>query len=335
MKVAFFSIRDYDKPFFEKANEGYGHTLRFFEQSLNPETAKLSQGCEAVCAFVQDDLSRKTLQALKKHKISTVALRCSGFNQVDLQAAKELQFTILTVPKYSPHAVAEHAVALMLSLNRKIPKAWSHTKEGNFSLSGLMGFDMFKKTAGIIGTGYIGSCLAEILHGFGCEILAYDPKPNPSLKRLITYTSLREIWKKSDIISLHCPLNEQTKHLISAKVLLEMKPGVMLINTSRGALLDTHAVIEALKQKQLGYLGIDVYEEEENLFSKDLSSEIIQDDTFSRLLTFPNVIVTSHQAYFTKEALQSISQQTLAGLSSLEKKEPCENVLWDGSSLSS
>jgi D-lactate dehydrogenase len=330
MRVAVLSAKSYDREFLTAANaEGrFGHELTFLEPRLSERTAPLAHGFPTVCVFVNDHADRPVLQMLARGGTRLLALRCAGFNQVDLSAAKELGITVVRVPAYSPYATAEHAVALMLALNRKIVRANARTREGNFSIEGLLGFDMHGKTAGVIGTGKIGSIVCRILHGFGCRLLAYDIVPNADCERLgVRYVSLPELYAESDIITLHCPLTPQTRHLINAAALERMNADVMLINASRGAMIDTPAVIEALKSGKIGYLGLDVYEEEENLFYEDRSLQGIPDDVFARLLTFPNVLITGHQAYFTREALRNIATTTLADIRDVEQGRPCVNAV--------
>ena len=319
MKVAVFNTKKYDREFLEEANRDQGHELIFFEPHLTSETCKLAFGFEAICVFVNDRLDKQTLTLLAENGIRLIALRCAGFNNVDLQTASDLGITIARVPAYSPHGVAEHAVALILALNRKIYRAHNRVRDGNFSIDGLLGFELYGKNIGIIGTGNIGSNIARIMKGFGANVLAYDPISNPDCIRIgIKYFTLGELFEQSDIISLHLPLTHDTHHIINKDALDQMKKGAMLINTSRGGLVDTSAVIEALKSGKVGYLGLDVYEEEEELFFEDLSGHILQDDTFARLLTFPNVVITGHQAFFTKEALKDIAETTIANIISFE-----------------
>lgn len=326
MKVAVFNTKPYDRLFFEKANEKYRHELVFLEPRLTAETASLAHGFPAVCIFVNDRLDAPALEILSRNSTRLIALRCSGFNNVDLVAAKARGFCVVRVPAYSPHAVAEHTIALLLDVNRKIHRAYSRVREGNFSLEGLLGFDLHGLTAGIVGTGKIGAAVAQILHGFGCRLLAYDVAPNPACRRLgVDYVSLDELLRQSDIITLHCPLTPETRHLIDAAALAKMKNGVVLINTSRGALIDTQAVIDGLKSGKIGHLALDVYEEEADLFFEDLSEQVIQDDVFSRLLTFPNVVITGHQAFFTREALFNIADTTLANITAYEQQQRCKN----------
>ena len=328
MKVAVFSTKAYDRTFLEAVNKRFGHELSFFSARLVTETTPLAVGYPAVCVFVADDLGREVLKSLKAGGTSVVALRSAGFNNVDLLAAAELGFTVVRVPAYSPHAVAEHTVALMLSLNRKIHRAYARVREGNFSLDGLMGFDFHGRTVGIIGTGQIGLVVAQIMKGFGCRLLGHDVRTNPECESLgMRYCGLDELYEQSDIISLHCPLTPQTHHLIDTQAVARMKPGVMLINTSRGAVVDTRAVIGALKSGKIGSLGLDVYEEEQDVFFEDLSNRVLQDDVLARLLTFSNVVVTGHQAFFTREAMERIAEVTLGNISDVEQGRPCENKL--------
>jgi len=326
MRVAVFSTKPYDRLSFSKANADYQHDLTFFEPRLVQHTARLATGFDAVCVFVNDQLDRQVLQILASGGTRLIALRCAGFNNVDLVAAAELNMTVVRVPAYSPYAVAEHTLGLILAVNRKIHRAYNRVRESNFALDGLLGFDLHGQTVGIIGTGQIGRVVARILHGFGCDLLAHDPYPNPDLETVgVRYTDLPDLLANSDIITLHCPLTPATRHLINPDTLAHMKPGVMVINTSRGALLDTQAVIDALKSGRIGYLGLDVYEEEADLFFEDLSNEVIQDDVFMRLLTFPNVLITAHQAFFTRDALTEITETTLGSLSAYENNAPLVN----------
>jgi len=326
MRVAMFSTKVYDKNFFETQNRTHGHDIAYLEARLTHQTTTLAEGYDAVCVFVNDIVDADILRVLSEKGIKLIALRCAGFNNVDVRVAHELGMQVVRVPAYSPYAVAEHTIGLMLALNRKIHRAYARVREGNFALDGLMGFDMRGKTVGIIGTGKIGQCVAELLRGFGCGLIAYDPYPNQESKDLgVEYIALRDLFTRSDIITLHCPLIPETYHIIDDTAIRMMKPGVMLINTSRGALIDTPDVIEALKDGTIGYLGLDVYEEEGDLFFEDLSDKVIQDDVFSRLLTFPNVIITGHQAFFTGDAMKSIAETTLANISAVDKGEKCEN----------
>ncbi len=315
MKIALFSTKSYDKDYFTRMNSKFQYELSFFETSLKTETVKLAAGFDAVCAFVNDRITRSTILELKNLKVQIIALRCAGFNNVDLEAAHEFNIKVVRVPAYSPHAVAEHATALILSLNRKIHKAYHRVRDNNFSLERLAGFDLYGKTTGIIGTGNIGLEFAKIMLGFGCKVHAYDVKSNPDVESLgVQYTDLETLFKTSDIISLHCPLTPETNEIINRNSLAKMKKGVMLINTSRGKLINTLDVIESLKNRHLGYLGIDVYAEEEKLFFKDLSEKIIDDEEISRLMSFPNVLITAHQGFLTHEALEQIAQTTLQNI---------------------
>jgi len=326
MNAAFFSTKKYDQDFFNSINTDFNHKLTFFETALNKHTASLTKDYNAVCVFVNDDLNAATIEKLAKNGVQLIALRCAGFNNVDLKAAAEKNIKVVRVPAYSPQAVAEHAVALILTLNRKTHKAYNRVRENNFSLEKLTGFNLYGKTVGVIGTGIIGQCFAKIMLGFGCKVLAYDIKPNEELKRSgVEYVELETLLKASDIISLHCPLNEHTHHLIDQNAFEKMKDGAMLINTGRGALIDTSAVVEALKSEKLGYLGIDVYEQESGLFFNDLSETVNKDDDFLRLMSFPNVLITGHQGFFTKEALEQIAQVTLQNLTDFENGAALEN----------
>ncbi|NKQ36160.1 MAG: 2-hydroxyacid dehydrogenase [Chloroflexi bacterium] len=321
MKIAVFSTKPYDRRFLEAANN-YGHELVFFEPRLTLATSVLADRFPAVCVFVNDKLDALVLAELARQGTRLIALRCAGFNNVDLAAARDLDMTVVRVPAYSPYAVAEHTVGLILSLNRKIHRAYNRVRDGNFALDGLLGFDLHGRTVGLIGTGQIGAVTANILNGFGCSLLAYDPYPNPACEAIgVRYVPLAELLAESDIITLHCPLTPETHYLINGRALSQMKKGVMLINTSRGALVDTRAVINALKSGQVGYLGLDVYEEEGDLFFENLSDQAIRDDIFARLLTFPNVMITGHQAFFTAEALQNIAATTLANVTAFEQGE--------------
>lgn len=326
MKVAIFSSKFYDRQFLDAANAKYGHELVYFEPQLNRDTAILASGFPAVCVFVNDQPDAKTLEILASNGTRLLALRSAGFNHVDLKAAATWGITVVRVPAYSPHAVAEYTVGLMLSLNRKIYRAYNRVREGDFALNGLMGFDFHGRNIGVIGTGKIGQIVLQIMKGFGCQLLAYDLYPNEDCKAMgVKYVELPELFAASDAITLHCPLTPQTYHLINREAIAQMKPGVMLINTSRGALVDTEAVIQGLKTRQIGALGLDVYEQEENLFFEDLSNDIIEDDVFQRLLTFPNVIVTGHQAFFTQEAVSNIADTTLSNITDFEQGNPCSN----------
>jgi D-lactate dehydrogenase len=319
MRVAVYSTRPYDREFLHRANAAGRHELVFLDTRLDASTTAAASGARAVCVFVNDRVDAAVLRALHALGVRLVALRCAGFNHVDLAAAAELGVAVGRVPEYSPHAVAEHTAALVLTLNRKIHRAHARVREGNFGLEGLLGFDLHGRTVGVVGTGRIGECFARIMAGFGCRVLATAPRANPQCQAFgVRYVELGELLAASDIVSLHCPLTPQTRHLIDAAALATMKRGAMLINTSRGAVVDTRAVIRALKSGHLGSLGLDVYEEEGDLFFRDLSDEVLHDDVFARLLTFPNVVVTGHQAFFTEDALTAISQTTLANLDAFE-----------------
>jgi D-lactate dehydrogenase len=326
MKIIFFSAKPYDEQFFRDKNQEYGFTLKFLEAHLNPNTAILAQGYEAVCVFVNDAVGAEVLQALQAQGIRLLVLRCAGYNNVDLPAAAAAGIKVVRVPAYSPHSVAEHTLALILALNRKTHRAYNRIKEGNFSLNGLMGFDLNGKTVGLIGLGQIGMVTARILKGFGCRVLGYDLHPSAEAAALgLELPDLDQLYAQSDIISLHCPLTPQTYHLINRESLALMKKGVMLINTSRGALIDTQAVIEGLKKEQISYLGLDVYEEEGDLFFEDLSNKVIQDDVFMRLLSFNNVLITGHQAFFTSNALESIAAVSLQNIADFQNNRPLKN----------
>jgi D-lactate dehydrogenase len=328
MKIAFFSAKSYDIEYFERFNATFQHEFQFFKTRLNEKTVNLIDTQEAVCVFVNDDLNEKTIVELHKKGIKLIALRCAGFNNVDLNAAKAHGIKIVRVPTYSPYAVAEHGVALILTLNRKTHKAYNRVRDSNFSLEKLVGFDLHGKTVGVIGTGKIGAIFCQIMQGFGCRVLAFDPFPNAELiAKGVEYQTLDDLFAASDIISLHCPLTPQTHHIIDAKALKKMKKGAMLVNTSRGALVDTTAVISALRDRHLGYLAIDVYEQEEELFFQDLSGEILDDEEISHLLTFPNVLITAHQSFFTNEALEQIATITLQNVSDFESGKPLVNAL--------
>jgi len=326
MKVAVCSTQPYDRESLQAANAVFGQQLVFFEERLSTKTIALFAGYPVLCAFVNDRLDAEVLQALSDRGLLLVALRCAGFNNVDIEAAQRLGICVARVPAYSPHSVAEHTLALMLALNRKTHRAYNRIRDGNFSLHGLLGFELRGRTVGIIGTGRIGQAVAEIMRGFGCNMLAYDIAQNPACSALgVNYVGLDELYRASDIITLHCPLNQQTRHLIDAAALERMRRGVMLLNTSRGAVVDTAAVTAALKSGQVGYLGMDVYEQEGDLFFRNLSEQVIQDDIFERLLTFPNVLITGHQGFFTTEALASIAATTLQNIRIFEQGGQCQN----------
>jgi D-lactate dehydrogenase len=322
MDVSVFSAKPYDRHYLDAANIAAGkpHRLHFLDASLSAQSVAMTTHGGAICAFVNDRLDGAVLHALAALDVRLVALRCAGFNNVDLATAQRLGITVARVPGYSPAAVAEHAVAMMLTLNRHVHRAYARVREGNFALDGLLGFDLKNSTVGIVGTGKIGTALARILNGFGCRLLAYDPLPSDECKSLgVRYVPLDALFADAKIVTLHCPLTPETRHLIDARAIGKMQRGVMLINTSRGAVVDTRAAIAGLKSGAIGYLGLDVYEEEGDLFFQNLSEHVIQDDVFARLLTFPNVLVTGHQAFFTHEALTAICQTTLDNVTSFEK----------------
>jgi len=324
MKILFFSAKPYDRQFFEKSNQAHNFELEFWETHLGPHIvdAIKKDAFDAVCVFVNDKLTAEVIAVLAEKGIKIIALRCAGFNNVDLDAAKKHGLRLCRVPAYSPQAVAEHAIALLLTLNRKTHKAYNRTREQNFSLTGLMGFNLYQKTIGVIGTGKIGAAFCKIMLGFGCKVLAFDPYENEELKQLgVNYQSFENVISTADVISLHCPLTQENKYLISTDSLTKMKKGVVIINTSRGALIHTKDAIEALKTGQISGLAIDVYEQEEKLFFKDLSGSIIGDDDIQRLISFPNVLITGHQAFFTEEALTEIAASTLASVAALSKNE--------------
>lgn len=327
MRITLFSSKPYDRDSFALANQARGHRLHFLDARLDADTAALAAGSEVVCAFVNDDLGAGVLERLKAGGTRLIALRSAGYNHVDLSAAAALGLPVVRVPAYSPHAVAEHAVALVLALNRRIHRAFNRTREGDFSLHGLTGFDLHGKTVGVVGSGQIGATFARIMLGFGCQVLLHDPQPDAALSALgARYVDLDELLAGSDIVSLHCPLTPTTRHLINPASLACMKQGAMLINTGRGALVDTPALIDALKSGRLGYLGLDVYEEEADLFFEDRSDQPLQDDVLARLLTFPNVIVTAHQAFLTREALAAIATTTLDNVDAWQAGRPCHRV---------
>lgn len=328
MKIAFFDTHRFEREFFESESAKFHHSIRFLDFRLSQQTASLLKPDEhCVCVFVNDCLNSETLSILKQAGVRLVALRSAGFNHVDLEAARHLGLTVVRVPEYSPFAVAEHAVALILTLNRKTHRAFTRVREGNFSLDGLVGFDLHGKTVGVIGTGRIGSTFCKIMSGFGCRVLAFDSNPNLALSKElgVHYVELDQLLRQSDVISLHVPLNPATHHMIDARAFSIMKPCAMLINTGRGALIDTHALVAALKSGRLGSAGLDVYEEEEAVFFRDLSDRVLKDDTLVRLLTFPNVVLTSHQAFLTQEALQNIAETTLQNISDFENAKPLTN----------
>ncbi len=326
MKIACFSTKSYDRTSFDRILPDSGHSFSYFEAKLDIHTVSLAEGYQAICSFVNDHIDASIMKKLERMGIRLIALRCAGYNQIDLDAAAEHGIQIVRVPAYSPEAVAEHAFALILTLARKTHKAYNRVRDNNFSIEGLTGVNIHGKTVGIIGTGAIGRAFCRIAKGFGCTVLAYDISENEEMKQMgVKYLPLNEVLSQSHIISLHCPLTPETRHMINAETIPKMQKGVALINTSRGALIDTKAVIQALKKEKIGYLGIDVYEQEEHIFFKNLSEEIMQDEQIARLMTFPNVLVTGHQAFLTKEALEQISKTTLANISAFEKGEPLVN----------
>ncbi len=324
MICAVFDTKPYDRDFLSQAVAGTAVELRFLEFRLGPDTMASADGAESVCVFVNDRVDRPVIETLAAKGVRHIALRCAGFNNVDLEAARELGITVTRVPAYSPYAVAEHTVALLMTLNRKIHRAYNRVREQNFSLNGLVGFDLHGKTVGIVGTGKIGRITARIFKGFGCEVIAFDPVQDASwaTEKGVTYTDLNTLLKTSDVVSLHSPLFPETFHLLDAERFALMKPGAHLINTSRGKLVDTRALIEVLKSGHLGGVALDVYEEEEGIFFEDHSGHVLQDDELSRLLTFPNVLITSHQAFLTREALAEISRVTVENLGRVGKGEP-------------
>lgn len=327
MKIAVFDTRSYDRESFVRENSAVGHELTFFEPRLTSETAVVAARHDAVCSFVHDRLDEPALGILREAGVRLITLRCAGYNHVDLAAAARLRLPVVRVPEYSPYAVAEHAVGLVLALNRKIHRAHARVREWNFSLEGLVGFDVHGKTVGIVGTGRIGQVAARIFRGFECRILAYDARPDARLAADlgVAYVELSDLFGGSDIISLHLPLTPLTHHMIDEAALGKMKRGVLLINTSRGALVDSRALVGALKEGRVGGAGLDVYEEEEGIFFEDLSNKVLQDDVLARLLTFPNVIITAHQAFLTREALDKIARVTLANATAFEKGDKLAN----------
>lgn len=327
MKIAFFSAEEYDKVYFEKYNTS-NYTITYFSASLCENSINLAADCQVVCVFVNDKLTQDVIKALSEIGIKMIALRCAGFNNVDLHAASQYGIKVVHVPAYSPHAVAEHTIALMLTLNRKTHKAYNRVREGNFSLNNLLGFDLYQKTVGVIGCGRIGSALVQILLGFGCKVLVTNPFEIPDLiARGVEFCNLEVLFNRSDIISLHCPLTSETHHLINQKSIALMKDGVFLINTSRGALIDTNMVKAALQSGKIGYLAMDVYEQEEQLFFHDLSGTIINDALILELMMYPNVLITAHQGYFTREALSQIAQITLSNIDNFINGKMSNEVL--------
>lgn len=328
MNIAFFSTKSYDTEYFTSANKEFKHEITFFEARLKHKTAYLAKGYKVICVFVNDEVDRETISILNELGVKMIALRAAGFNNIDLKAAEEAGILVTRVPAYSPQAIAEHALALILTLNRKTHKAYNRVREGNFSLERLTGFNLAGRTCGVIGTGRIGSALCTIMKGLGCTVLAYDQYPNEALQQAgVVYCGLEKLLSESDIVSLHCPLTPETSYIINKQTLSMMKRGAMLINTSRGALVNSNDTIEALKSGHLGYLGIDVYEQEEKLFFRDHSEEVLQDDQIARLMTFPNVLITAHQAFFTREALEQIARTTLKNISDFEAGKEAENAV--------
>ncbi|MBN1269966.1 MAG: 2-hydroxyacid dehydrogenase [Kiritimatiellae bacterium] len=328
VRMAFFDTKSYTREFFDRANERHGFEIKYYKERLSPDTAPLTKGFDAVCIFVNDQVTAEVADELVHSGVKFIALRCAGYNNVDLKAVYG-RIHVARVPAYSPHAVAEHAVALMLSLNRKIHKAYYRTHDNNFAIEGLMGFDMYGKTAGVIGTGRIGKVVIEILRGFGMRVLAHDPYPDEAFaaKTGCEYVDLDTLYGASDIITLHCPLTPKNVHMINAGSIAQMKDGVMIINTGRGKLIDTADLIEGLKSKKIGAAGLDVYEEEEEYFFEDWSSDVVGDDVLARLLTFPNVLITSHQAFFTREAFDNIADTTLNNIAGFFREESLENEI--------
>ncbi|MDF2566981.1 MAG: 2-hydroxyacid dehydrogenase [Oscillospiraceae bacterium] len=323
-KVAFFDTKPYDKIWFEQLKDKYDFEIKYFESKLNSDTAYMARKYDAVVAFVNDNIDANAIDVLYENDIKIIAMRCAGYNNVDFKAAYE-KVHVVRVPAYSPFAVAEHAMALLLTINRKTHRAYSRTREYNFSLNGMIGFDLYKKTVGVIGTGKIGQIFMDICKGFGMNVIAYDPYPIKD--KGIEYVELEELFQKSDIISLHCPLNKSTHHIVNENSLKLMKDGVYIVNTSRGALIDSEALLNAIKTQKVGGAGLDVYEEESDLFFEDFSNTILQDDTLSRLISMPNVLVTSHQAFLTNEALQNIAETTLDNLKGFFEGSLLENEI--------
>jgi D-lactate dehydrogenase len=328
MKVAVFGTQFYEREYFNKYNIGNKHELVFFEESLNADSADLAKGFKAVCVFVTDKIDKNCIEKLAKFYVKLIDLRSAGYNNVDIESAKANDIKVLRVPAYSPQAVAEHAVALIMTLNRKTHKAYNQVRENNFSLQNLMGFNLYGKTIGVVGTGKIGRAFCKIMLGFGCKIIAFDVKENEELKnKNVLYKSFNDLLSESDIISIHCPLNTETTHLFDRKVFDKIKKGVMIINTSRGAIINAEDAIEALKSEKIGYLGLDVYENEGDLFFKDLSQSVIQDDVFGRLSSFNNVLITPHQAFYTQEAVTEIAKITIKNFTDFEDNRVLENEI--------
>jgi D-lactate dehydrogenase len=327
MRIAIFDTRRYDRDAFERANTTFGHALVYLEPRLTAQTAALGAGFDAICSFVGDRVDREVLEALRAGGVRLIALRSAGYNHVDIAAAAALGLPVVRVPEYSPYAVAEHAVALTMTLNRKIHRAHLRVREGNFSLDGLVGFDLHGKVVGVCGTGRIGAVAARIFTGFGCRVLAHDLRPSEALVREVgvQYVSLPELLREADVLSLHTPLTPATHHMIDAAAFAMTKRGVLLVNTGRGAVIDSRALIAALKTGHLGGAALDVYEEEEGIFFEDLSDRVLQDDVLARLLTFPNVLITAHQGFLTHEALDNIATTTLGNVRAFERGEPLRN----------
>ncbi|MBQ7920586.1 MAG: 2-hydroxyacid dehydrogenase [Lachnospiraceae bacterium] len=326
MRILFYDAKNYDKDSFQSTLENFpGIEIEYIKSDLDPRTAALAEGFDAVCAFVSSDVSARTLTILHQHKVGAVLMRCAGFNNVDLSKAKELNIRVMCVPGYSPEAVAEHAMALALVANRRLHKAYNKVRENDFSLSGLMGFNFYQKTAGIIGTGKIGAAMCRICHGFGMNVIAYDVYENPALKDFVTYKSLDEVLAESDLLSLHCPLLDTTRHMINIDSIRKMKDGVILVNTSRGGLVKTDDLVEGIRMKKFAGVGLDVYEEETNNVFEDRSEEILESSVTARLLSFPNVMITSHQGFFTREALEAIANTTLQNALDFEAGNPSTN----------
>ncbi|WP_335996200.1 2-hydroxyacid dehydrogenase [Fusobacterium polymorphum] len=325
-RIIFFDIKDYDREFFEKYGKNYNYEMSFFKSRLSLENVHLTKGYDVVCAFTNDDIGKETIDAMAENGVRLLAMRCAGFNNVSLKDIHN-RFKVVRVPAYSPHAIAEYTVGLILAVNRKINKAYVRTREGNFSINGLMGVDLYRKTAGIIGTGKIGQILIKILKGFDMKVIAYDLFPNQKVAEELgfEYVSLDELYANSDIISLNCPLTKDTQYMINRRSMLKMKDGVILVNTGRGQLIDSADLVEALKDKKVGAVALDVYEEEEDYFFEDKSTQVIEDDILGRLLSFYNVLITSHQAYFTKEAVEAITVTTLNNIKDFIEGKPLVN----------
>lgn len=324
MKIAFYDTKPYDRNFFDKVNEKYNYKIKYFESKLNEDTAAMAKGYDVVCAFVNDNINATVIDQLYEGGTRLIAMRCAGYNNVDFETANN-KIRIVRVPAYSPYSVAEHTMALIVSLNRKIHKAYNRTRESNFNINGLLGFDLHGKTIGIIGTGKIGQIVSDIANGYGMHVIGYDKYPAKESK--IEYVDLHTLYEESDIITLHCPLFKDTYHIINTESIKQMKEGVMIVNTSRGGLIDTDSLIQGIKERKIGSAGLDVYEEESDYFFEDFSNQIIEDDTLARLLTFNNVLITSHQAFFTKEALENIAETTLYNINEFEKGNELVNEI--------